>query len=364
MLLSKKSREIIDACRFCWMCRHVCPIGNATGQERNNARARALSLSVVQRGMEPTPDIIDNVYECTLCGACTKECATGWDPIVFIKEARLEAVMNGLMPEYISKLLNNIENTGNPYGETEICNELKNEIENLPKESKMLLFLGIDARYKSCRSAVNAIKLLRKANIDFTVLADEPDSGYMLETLIGKAEETRQAMIKAAERLSSYDTIIAYDPADAKIFLREYKEWGIELNAKVKTFTSFINELIKEDRLKPEKSYEVFTFQDPAHLARDLEETDDAREILNACGQVDEMLLHGKDTNWAGNLLMYEYMPETIEKVARLRWENARCTKATTLVTASPSEYEVMKKVKPGNMELLGIEEVVLSACE
>lgn len=363
MLFSKKSKEIIDACRFCWMCRYICPIGNATGQERNNARARALSLSVVERGMELTPDIVDNVYECGLCSACTKECVTGWDPIVFIKEARLEAAMSGLMPDYISKLLDNMENTGNPYGETEICNELKSEIENLPKNSNILLFLGIDARYKNCKSAVNAIKLLKKANIDFTVLNDEPDSGYMLDTLIGKAEETRQTMIKAAEKLASYKTIIAFDPADAKVFLREYKEWGIELNPTVKTFTSFVNGLIKEGRLKPVKSGEVFTFQDPALLARDLEETEDARDILKACGEISEMLVHGKDTNWAGNLLMYEYMPEVIEQVAKLRWENAAYAEADTLVTASPSEYEVLKKVKPRDMKLLNIEDVVLSAC-
>ncbi len=66
MLISKKSKEIVDACRFCWMCRHICPIGNATGQERNTARARALTLSVVERGAAKLEGgIIDNVYERT-----------------------------------------------------------------------------------------------------------------------------------------------------------------------------------------------------------------------------------------------------------------------------------------------------------
>ena len=40
MNITEKAKNIIDNCRFCWMCRHVCPIGNATGQERNTARAR------------------------------------------------------------------------------------------------------------------------------------------------------------------------------------------------------------------------------------------------------------------------------------------------------------------------------------
>ena len=88
MNLSEKAKKHIDPCRFCWMCRHICPVGNATGQERNNARARALCLSLVARGAESEEAVADNVYECALCGACVKECVTGWDPVMFTLEAR------------------------------------------------------------------------------------------------------------------------------------------------------------------------------------------------------------------------------------------------------------------------------------
>lgn len=312
--------------------------------------------------MELTPDIVDNIYECALCGACTKECVTGWDPVEFIKEARLEAAMNGVMPDYINRMIDNIEKTGNPYGKTEICADLKPYIQSLPERADVLLFLGTDSRYINSKQAINAIKLLKKANVDFTVLADEPDSGYMLDTLLGKAEETRQTMINTAKQLN-YKTIVTLDPADAKVFLREYKEWKIDLNASIKTITSFINELIKEGSLKPVKSDTVFTYQDPSLLSRDLEETEDAREILNACGELREMFLHGKDTVWAGNLIMNEYMPEVIKMTAEARWKDAVRTNADALITASPSEYEVLARVKPNNMDLLSIEEVVLNAC-
>ncbi len=362
MLISNKSKETIDACRFCWMCRHVCPIGNVTGRERNNARARALSLSMVERGLELTPDMVDNLYECALCAACTKECVTGWDPVEFTKETRLEAALNGLMPEYIGKLVDNIEATGNPYGVTEISVDLKKEILALPEKSNILLFLGVDARYVNTKSAINAIKLLKKANMNFTVLLDEPDSGYMLDTLLGKAEETRQTMMGTAKQLQ-YETIVTLDPADAKVFLREYKEWDVEVSAEIRTMTSFINELIKTGALKPIKSEMVFVFQDPAVLARDLEEEEEAREILSHCGEVKDMLLYGKDTVWAGNLLMNEYMPEVMKMTAKVRWEDAARTNGNVLVTASPSEHEVLARVKPENMGLCSIEEVVLNAC-
>ena len=61
MLISNKAKQTIDACRFCWMCRHICPIGNATGQERETARARAVALSLVERGAAKLEDVVDNV---------------------------------------------------------------------------------------------------------------------------------------------------------------------------------------------------------------------------------------------------------------------------------------------------------------
>ena len=54
---------------------------------------------------------------------------------------------------------------------------------------------------------------------------------------------------------------------------------------------------------------------------------------------------------WAGNLLMDTWMPEVMLKVAEERWRNALASGADTLVTASPSEYAILKKAKPEDME-------------
>ena len=119
-MMSEKSKKHVESCRFCWMCHHICPIGNATGLERNTAKARALGLSLVNRGTLTLSDVIDNIYECACCGACVKECVTGWDPVMFTKEARLDAAMEGMLPEYINKLVDNCLETGNAYGITEL----------------------------------------------------------------------------------------------------------------------------------------------------------------------------------------------------------------------------------------------------
>ena len=93
MNISDKAKKHADSCRFCWMCRHVCPIGNADGQERNNARARALMVQYVVRGTLKLEDCADSIYECSLCGACTNNCKTGWDPKIFIQETKTQIVL-------------------------------------------------------------------------------------------------------------------------------------------------------------------------------------------------------------------------------------------------------------------------------
>ena len=50
--------------------------------------------------------------------------------------------------------------------------------------------------------------------------------------------------------------------------------------------------------------------------------------VLSACGELCEMLLHGKNTMLAGNLIMNEYMPLTMKKVACRRGQNAENAKA------------------------------------
>lgn len=357
MLISQRSKEIIDSCRFCWMCRHICPIGNATGQERNTARARALSLSLVEREAEPLSEVADNVYECALCGACTKECVTGWDPVQFTREVRLELALNGETPAYINKLIENITATGNVYGKTEYSAELAAAIKPHTKKTDTLLFLGEDAIYKSPESAVNAIKLLEAAGVEFTVLENEPSSGFAMYFLVGAADEAKQIMENCAKELD-YKTIIAYDPADAKTFIRDYKEWDIALKGAAVTFTSFIDNAVKSGALKLKKSDISCTIQDNYNLSRELEEFLPTRNILSACADVKEMLLYNKDTMLAGNLIMNEYMPDVMRAVAHDRVINAKNVGAELIVTQSPAEYEMLKA--DGDIQVMSVEEVVL----
>ena len=362
MMMSEKSKQHVEACRFCWMCHHICPIGNATGLERNTAKARALGLSLVNRDALKMSDVVDNLYECATCGACVHDCTTGWDPVMFTKEARLNAAMEGELPEYINALIDNCMETGNAYGITDLDAALSAAMEKHAEKTDILLFLGVDARYKAADAAVNAIKVLEKANVDFTVLKEEPASGQQLEYLISAASETKEQMAACANALNAYKKVIAYDPQDAKVFKREYKEWNVGLEAEAVTFTSFLAELLENGKLTAVSSGKEMVYQDPFQLSRDLGETKEPRKIVAAYGILKEMLCHGEAAIWAGNLLMREWMAPVMTAVAQCRIQNAKGVGADTIVTASVSEYASLKAVEQSDVEIISMEELILAA--
>ncbi len=360
MNLSEKCKQHVDSCRFCWMCHHICPIGNATGHERSTPRARALGISLVNREAIELEEIMDNVYECATCGACVNVCVTGWDPVMFAKETRLKAALEGKLPAYIETLVDNCLDHGNAYGKTELDADLQTAIAAHSRPTDTLLFLGADARYMVPTQAIKAIRVLEKAGVTFTVLAEEPASGAQLDFLIGAAQDVKDQMATAVDVMNAYQTVIAYDPNDAKVIKRTYKEYGLNLSAKVKTFTSFVADLIDSGDLKVEKSNLTVVYQDPFALARDLEETEEPRAIIQKTATLHEMLCNRKETIWAGDILMAQYLPNVIKMVAERRLFNARSIGETAIVTASVSEFASLKAVESTDVQVLSIEDLIL----
>ena len=360
MIMSEKAKAHVDSCRFCWMCHHICPIGNATGHERSTPRARALGISLVNREAIDLSEIMDNIYECAGCGACVHDCVTGWDPVMFAKEVRLQAALDGKLPEYISKLVENCMETGNAYGKSAMCEKLSAAVAAHKEKTDTLFVLGADTRYVVCTQGVKAINVLEKAGVEFTTLENEPASGAQMDYLVGAAEETKEQMKAFANVANEYKTVIVYDPDDSKTIKQTYAEYGIEISAKVVTFTAFVAEIVRTGKLESKQSGKRVVFQDHFALARDLGETEDARDIVRAYATLDEMLLCRKETVWAGNILMAEWMPDVMKLVAERRIFNAKSVGATAIVTESPSEYASLKAVAT-DVEILSLEDLILA---
>ena len=89
-----------DSCRYCWMCRHVCPTGFVT--QARDAHAARLRAAHRQRRRAASAtwnaDTIDALYHCADCGCCESHCATHQPLPEAIVGARASLAAAGLAP--------------------------------------------------------------------------------------------------------------------------------------------------------------------------------------------------------------------------------------------------------------------------
>ena len=343
-MISQNALNHAEKCRFCFMCRHLCPIQLQTGREINTPRAKGLVLSMVSKGTEVyDKDMAQTMYECLLCDACVNDCATGYQPPVYIREARTEAVVNDIAPAAVMALMENIEATGNIYGveKTSFAQEGKD----------VLVYLGEVAACKTENMAKSFLQLLEKAGVSAKVLADEPASGVMLGDLIGYVDEVAEQAKQCAAAINQtgLKTVVVLDSYDAQIMKQKYPEWGCEIQADVVTATAYVAQLLQEGKLQTSGSCAgLVACHDDDRLARTFYEFEPIRAIAKAAGfDVTEMFNKERLAKSCGSALTLAYMPQIITKVAAGRWEDLMRTEAKIMVTANPQAYLCLSQAIP-----------------
>ena len=99
-------QDVINACRFCFMCRHLDPVGNVTFRESDTPRGRALIIDRMRMDREcmKDPDFIDALYRSALSAANRYHCVSHYDETGLVLAARREIVEAGLAPEKVKAL--------------------------------------------------------------------------------------------------------------------------------------------------------------------------------------------------------------------------------------------------------------------
>ena len=79
----------VSKCVYCGFCEAVCPTLHAGGHRGYGPRGRInIIKKIVRDGEEPTPEALNSLYTCLLCGACDLQCPVGIRIAQAIREAR------------------------------------------------------------------------------------------------------------------------------------------------------------------------------------------------------------------------------------------------------------------------------------
>lgn len=371
MVLEKYS-EMIYRCIRCGFCRKstyeaigidkICPIYEfKSSWDFNCAKGKvSIARGLLEGAFEVTDELVQTVYSCTTCGNCKEICLAHFpsyfpnkkrfpgeleplDTVKVIEALRAEIVARKGPLDKHKQIADNIKNTGNPYREPRkgrfdwVPKELK-----IPKKASIAYFAGCTAPYRLPKVCRDTVRILQKANVEFTILDDEICCGSVLYRT-GQWNLANEVIKSNLETFRKHDVneIVTACAGCYRTLKLDYPEkCGSRLDYKVTHITELLNRLIKDDSLKFEGRFDKrLTYHDPCHLGRACKIYDPPREVLKSIPGV--MLAEMKPSRQkticcgaGGGLKSLD--GDLATSIAAKRLERAHATKAEAIVSACP----------------------------
>ncbi len=355
--------DTIRACRFCWMCRHVCTVGNVTANESDTPRGKTLLLySMLMEMMTPSSEMANVVYNCALCYRCKEECVGGFDVPQVMLATRAEMVEDGLCPDSVSRRVDSLrkERDQDSKAQGEARAKIESEVGSLPDTAQVVLFGGENTCTYTPGALLGAAKLLREAGVSFTLPRGENYSGFEFYEM-GVSSDAKEEALSTVEALSEVldaskgvPTIVALDPSDNWALQDLYGKWGVETPFEAVDFSSFIHRLAKERRVEFRKRDVELTYHDPCHLGRLYRVFVQPRELLAMIPGVAYREIHWNQSqaHCCGGHLRFTN-PDVAEKIGKERVDQIRETGVHVVITSCPTCCDSLERAKHGVIENL-----------
>ncbi len=364
-----------------------------------------LGAAGLRDGFNYTPRYLDSIYNCHLCGGCDVSCKYGMDMEVLrpIQELRIKAVQDGHAHPAFEKVVTRLRATGSmvPVEGAKRGDWAKGlGLTDATKQKVDVLYhAGCLTSYDPAlqKLAQATARILQKGGVSFGIAGDAEtccggrayEMGYEADFL-AQAEKS-MAVIKQ----SGAKTLVTSCANCYQVYKVLYDRFGLKGDLEVLHTSQLIERLMAEGRLKPEKKNDLnVTYHDPCHLGRlgepwihwqgtkvpgdrfIFDPPKPYRRGTNGVYDTPRTVLAGlpgvtltemdriREYAWCGGSCggMTDSNPEFAEWTATERLEEASCTGAQALVTASPWSEKLFSQViekSGGSLKVYDIVELV-----
>jgi len=333
-------KDNLDAfsCMECGRCQDACP---AFASDKplspkmimvNMEKALLANAAAVTAGKRdglseivPATFTEGEIWTCTTCGACQKECPVEIEHIRKIVGARRSQVlMQSKFPQELNAFFRNMETNSNPWGigfskRAEWGDGLEVKHIKDVADAELLFWVGCMGAYDDAGKTIagSLVKVLRAAGIPFGTLGTEEkccgDSARRLgnEYLFQSLAQENIALFKTY----GVKKIVTICPHGYNTLKHEYPKLldlvpGLTGDDKAKlraievvSHAELISELAAAGRISPRAAApRTYTFHDPCYLGRHNGQTNEPRAALRAAlgGGPKELKRHGDDSFCCG----------------------------------------------------------------
>ena len=276
---SKKELLELDACISCGRCQKGCP-AYISGAPLS---PRVVIQDLKKHSSNFNQFIIDKVISketllsCTTCGLCEDKCPIYIEHIKRIVDMRRSLIsMDEGYPPVVQKVLDNISEVGNPWGQSldskyYLAEEWKVPLLSEKKQTDILYWVGCFGTYESRNQKVSQVmfKLLEKAGVDYAILGKEEKCCGDSVRHLGNEKLFQQLALENIQNLNRYKfkTIVTHCPHCYNTLKNDYPQFGG--NYRVMHHSEYILELIKSGKIEPKGANNLkVTFHDPCYLGR------------------------------------------------------------------------------------------------
>jgi len=377
---NSKEKEILKMCRFCFMCRHACPVFLVSKKDSNTARGHALLISKIDEGLSDwTDDVIDKMYECPQCHLCRELCDFHWEEDLLIQKIREYIVGIDKVPGNVKNIASKFIKNGSIYDKTkikadikEICKVANNSHNNGSSNSSsnnnhhnnnnnnnnnnldVLYFAGSTVLYENPEILEKTGLLLNSVGVHWGMMEDETQTGIELFELGYKTEAKKAAKELVAKIMEiNPEIIISGNPHILNTFKNLYLQWGIDELKDIKIYhiSEYLDGIIKDRKIDPVKKNGntlKVSYHDPCILGREMGIYDAPREIIKSVtGSYPIELFHNKreaECCGAGSVMNLTH-PDLAGKVAKKRLESVLEEGCKILITGCPNCKNIFKNV-------------------
>jgi heterodisulfide reductase subunit D len=364
-------KEELETCfgTSCGFCERGCPVYQVMKVKTLCMRGRNRTmLGLIQGKFEITPAVVQAAFECTLCGNCDRWCSL--KNTEHTRAFREYLLKHGVEPmKEHSSILASIKSYGNPWFQPRSARNRWTKGLNIPKavagKQEVLFFAGCTSAVTKQlnRSLVASAKLLQKAGVEFATMGqDEPCCGSTL-LRVGQTDAFKELSAENVKKFKSLGIkkIVTACPGCYTTLKKSIEDAGAKIE--VTHISKEIAHLVRDGRLKVNKSAERMTYHDPCHLGRLGGVFDEPREIVNAAARFVEMPNNRYEARCCGaGAGLQSAFPKLSKDLAAKRVAEAKATGATTIVTSCPF-CETQLRTVPGT-KVIDLMELLLDATE